>query len=64
MLKALTITNYALIEELNIEFSSGLVIITGETGSGKSIIIDALGLILGARSSPDVVRKGSDRAVV
>jgi DNA repair protein RecN (Recombination protein N) len=64
MLKALTIKNYALIEELTVEFSSGLVIITGETGSGKSIIIDALGLILGARSSPDVVRKGSDRSVV
>jgi DNA repair protein RecN (Recombination protein N) len=64
MLKALTIKNYALIEELTVEFSSGLVIITGETGSGKSIIIDALGLILGARSSADVVRKGSDRAVV
>ena len=64
MLKAITIKNYALIEELNVEFSSGLVIITGETGSGKSIIIDALGLILGARSSAEVVRKGSDRAVV
>jgi len=59
MLKTLNIKNYALIEELTVEFSSGLVIITGETGSGKSIIIDALGLILGARSSPDVVRKGS-----
>jgi DNA repair protein RecN (Recombination protein N) len=64
MLKALNIKNYALIEELTVEFSSGLVIITGETGSGKSIIIDALGLILGARTSADVVRKGSDRAVV
>ena len=64
MLKTLNIKNYALIEELTVEFSSGLVIITGETGSGKSIIIDALGLILGARSSPDVVRKGSDRSVV
>ncbi len=64
MLKTLSIKNYALIEELTVEFSNGLVIITGETGSGKSIIIDALGLILGARSSADVVRKGSDRAVV
>jgi DNA repair protein RecN (Recombination protein N) len=64
MLKTLSIKNYALIEELTVEFSSGLVIITGETGSGKSIIIDALGLILGARSSADVVRKGADRAVV
>jgi len=64
MLKTLFIKNYALIEELTVEFSSGLVIITGETGSGKSIIIDALGLVLGARASADVVRKGSDRAVV
>lgn len=64
MLKTLTIRNYALIEELTVEFSSGLVIITGETGSGKSIIIDALGLILGARATADVVRKGSDRVVV
>ena len=64
MLKSLSIANYALIEELTVEFSSGLVIITGETGSGKSIIIDALGLILGARASAEVVRKGSDRAVI
>jgi DNA repair protein RecN (Recombination protein N) len=64
MLKSLVIKNYALIEELAVEFSSGLVIVTGETGSGKSIIIDALSLILGARSSADVVRKGADRAVV
>jgi DNA repair protein RecN (Recombination protein N) len=64
MLKVLSIKNYALIEELTVEFSSGLVIITGETGSGKSIIIDALGLVLGARSNADTVRKGADRAVV
>jgi DNA repair protein RecN (Recombination protein N) len=64
MLKTLFIRNYALIEELTVEFSSGLVIITGETGSGKSIIIDALGLILGARSNADVVRRGADRAIV
>jgi len=64
MLKTLSIRNYALIEELSVEFSSGLVIITGETGSGKSIIIGALGLILGARASADVVRKGADRAVI
>lgn len=64
MLKSLVIKNYALIEELEVDFSSGLVIVTGETGSGKSIIIDALGLILGARGSADTVRKGADRAVV
>lgn len=64
MLKTLFIQNYALVEELTVEFSSGLVIITGETGSGKSIIIDALGLILGVRASADVVRRGADRTIV
>ena len=64
MLKSLLIRNYALVEELFVEFSSGLDIMTGETGSGKSIIIDALGLILGDRASADVVRKGTEKAVV
>ena len=64
MLKSLTIRNYALIESVEIEFESGLNILTGETGAGKSIIIDALSLILGDRASADVVRKGSDKAIV
>ncbi|HUI63762.1 MAG TPA: DNA repair protein RecN [Bacteroidota bacterium] len=64
MLRSFCIKNYALVDELTVEFPSGLVIITGETGSGKSIIIDALGLILGTRASADVVRKGSDKAVI
>jgi DNA repair protein RecN (Recombination protein N) len=64
MLKSLTIRNYALIESVEIEFESGLNILTGETGAGKSIIIDALSLILGDRTSSDVVRKGSDKTVV
>ena len=64
MLKTLLIKNYALIQELSVEFSSGLIIITGETGAGKSIIIDAFGLVLGERASADVVRRGSDKAVV
>ena len=64
MLKSLSIKNYALIDELEIELSSGLVIITGETGAGKSILIDALGLILGNRASSEVVRSGADKAVV
>jgi DNA repair protein RecN (Recombination protein N) len=64
MLKSLTIRNYALIDELAIEFSGGLVIITGETGAGKSIIIDALGLIIGERASAEVVRGGTEKAIV
>jgi DNA repair protein RecN (Recombination protein N) len=64
MLTRLTIKQYALIEELTIEFESGLNIITGETGAGKSIIIDALGLLLGERADADAVRKGAEKAVV
>jgi len=64
MLKSLSIRNYALISEIALDLSPGLVIITGETGAGKSIIIDALGLILGARASAEEVRSGSDKAIV
>ncbi len=64
MLKSLIIRNYALIESVEIEFENGLNILTGETGAGKSIIIDALSLILGDRASSDVVRKGSNKTIV
>jgi len=64
MLKTLYIKNYALIDELTIEFGSGLNIITGETGAGKSILIGALGVVLGDRSSAESVRKGSEKAVI
>jgi len=64
MLKSLLIRNYALIEFVEIEFESGLNILTGETGAGKSIIIDAMSLILGDRASADVVRKGSEKTTV
>src|ERR1051326_7930497 len=64
MLNTLTIKNYALIEELRVEFEQGLNIITGETGAGKSIIIDALSLVLGERADTDAVRKGAEKAVV
>lgn len=64
MLKSLLIKNYALIEELSVPFSSGLVIITGETGAGKSIIIDALSLVLGERASVEAIRTGAEKAVV
>ncbi|HWP82169.1 MAG TPA: DNA repair protein RecN [Bacteroidota bacterium] len=64
MLKSLYIKNYALMDEVQVEFESGLNIITGETGAGKSILIDALSLILGERASSEVVRKGAEKAIV
>jgi len=64
MLTSLYVKDYALIESLNIEFAEGLNIITGETGAGKSIIIDAMNLLLGERASTDVIRKGSDKSII
>ncbi len=64
MLKSLLIKDYALIEHINVEFGKGLNIITGETGAGKSILIDAMGLLLGERASTEVVRKGAVKSVV
>jgi DNA repair protein RecN (Recombination protein N) len=64
MLTTLSIKNYALIEELTVAFERGLNIITGETGAGKSIIIDALSLILGERADTDAVRKGAEKSIV
>ena len=64
MLKSLSIRNFALIESVDVEFQSGLNIITGETGAGKSILIDALSIVLGERASADDVRQGSEKAVV
>ncbi len=64
MLAELRLENYAVIDNAVIEFSSGLNLLTGETGAGKSILIDALGLLLGEKASADVVRSGAERAVV
>ncbi|MEK6552029.1 MAG: AAA family ATPase, partial [Bacteroidota bacterium] len=64
MLKTLLIKDYALIENIEVEFGKGLNIITGETGAGKSILIDAMGLLLGERASTEIVRKGSEKSVV
>lgn len=64
MLKYLKIKNIALVRDLAIEFGQGLVLLTGETGAGKSILIDALGLLLGERASADLVRTGEGSAVV
>jgi DNA repair protein RecN (Recombination protein N) len=64
MLTDLTIRNIAIIDTLHISFKQGLTVLTGETGAGKSIIIDAVGLIMGGRASADLIRSGADEAVV
>ena len=64
MLTALNISNIVLIEKLNLEFGAGLNILTGETGAGKSILLDALSLALGARSDIGLIRSGCDSASV
>ncbi len=64
MLKTLYIKNFALIDELTIEFGSGLNIITGETGAGKSILIGALGVVLGERANQELIRAGADKAII
>ena len=60
MLRALNIRNFALVAELDIEFAAGLTVITGESGAGKSILLDALGLVLGARAKRSQLRPGTD----
>jgi DNA repair protein RecN (Recombination protein N) len=60
----LRLENYAVIDNAAVEFASGLNLLTGETGAGKSILIDALALLLGEKASSDVIRTGSERAVV
>lgn len=64
MLASLTIKNVVLIDQLTIDFASGLSALTGETGAGKSILLDSLGLALGARADAGLVRYGTDQAVV
>ncbi len=64
MLKELNIKNFAIIDQLRVEFGPGLNVLTGETGAGKSIVVDALNLALGERASTDLVRTGSPEAVV
>jgi DNA repair protein RecN (Recombination protein N) len=64
MLKFLKINNIALIPSVELEFGPGLTLLTGETGAGKSILIDSLGLLLGARASAELIRSGEEQAVV
>ncbi|MEW6434475.1 MAG: DNA repair protein RecN [Myxococcota bacterium] len=64
MLTSLRLSNFAVIEEAEVSFGPGLTVLTGETGAGKSILIDALGLLIGARAEVEVIRAGADEAVV
>jgi DNA repair protein RecN (Recombination protein N) len=64
MLRFLRVRNFALIDELELHFNSGFNLLSGETGAGKSIIVDALGLLTGSKASPEMVRTGETRAIV
>ncbi|KAA8433241.1 DNA repair protein RecN [Weissella sagaensis] len=64
MLQELSIQNFAIIPKLNISFEPGMTVLTGETGAGKSIIIDAVGLLTGGRGSQDYIRQGADKSVL
>lgn len=64
MLARLRVAEYALIEDVTVEFGPGLNVLTGETGAGKSILVESLNLLLGARASADAIRSGADQATV
>ncbi len=64
MLNQLTVQHFAIVKFLELEFSDGMTTITGETGAGKSIAIDALGLCLGSRAEANMVRVGTDKAEI
>ncbi|HOB21553.1 MAG TPA: DNA repair protein RecN [Bacillota bacterium] len=64
MLLELVVRNFALLDEVDVEFSPGLNVLTGETGTGKSLLMDALALVLGQRASGEVVRQGEDKATI
>jgi DNA repair protein RecN (Recombination protein N) len=64
MLRSLSIKNIALIDQIQVDFSEGLTILTGETGAGKSIIIDSINTLLGSRVSKDMIRTGQESAMV
>ena len=64
MLEELRIRNFAIIDHLELQFGSGFNVITGETGAGKSIIVDAVELILGGKPDVGQVRAGADRSII
>lgn len=64
MIKKLIVKNFAILEDIEINFYDGLTILTGETGAGKSLIIDSISLLLGERASLEMIRNGEDKAVI
>ena len=64
MLKRLSISQYVIISSLSVDFATGLTVLTGETGAGKSILLDALGLILGDAADPDSIRQGEEASII
>src|SRR4051794_7412721 len=64
MLVELSVENLAVVEQVRVRFHAGLNLLTGETGSGKSIVVDALGLLFGGRASADMIRSGTSKARV
>ena len=64
MLRSLYIRNVVLIDKLDLEFGGGLSVLTGETGAGKSILLDSLGLVLGNRAETSLIRTGADKLSV
>src|SRR5574341_817938 len=64
MLQEISIKNFAIIDTITMQFDQGMTILTGETGAGKSIIIDAMNLLLGSRAQTSFVRHGADKAEI
>ena len=64
MLTSLSIKNFALIDSLEVDFNSGFSVITGETGTGKSVLLGAISMLLGQRSDTKSVREGADRCII
>ena len=64
MLVSLLVKNFAIIDNAQIDFSNGMSVITGETGAGKSLIIDAISLLLGKRAQNDLIRYGENKASI
>lgn len=64
MIKSMLVKNFAIIDNIQVDFSNGMTVLTGETGAGKSLIIDAIGLLFGDRASSELVRHGENKAII